>query len=102
MKFKINSNIWCIKEVPVELIGVEEALAITDYKTQEIRLWEDCKSKRNTLKHELCHVWLWEYAHTQDDNNKFNYEQICDIVANSNDFINKIIDRYFSIDKNKK
>ena len=43
MKFKLNSNIWEIKEVPQEYIEAEDALAETDYMKQEIRMWEDCK-----------------------------------------------------------
>ena len=101
MKFKINTNEWEIKEVPVEFIETESALAETDYMKQEIRIWEDCKCKVNTLKHELCHVWLWEYSHMQNDNDKFHFEQVCQIVANSNDFINEVIKDYFNVDNHK-
>ena len=95
MKFKINGNIWEIKEMPREYFEIKGALAETDYETQEIHLLNTCKSKKNTLKHELCHVWLWEYSHVQNDNDKFHFEQVCQIVANSNDFINSIIEKYF-------
>lgn len=95
MKFKINNNQWKIKEVPRNLMEIENALAETDYMKQEIRMWKDCKCKKNTLKHELCHVWLWEYSHVQNEDDKYHFEQVCQIVANSNDFINKIIDKYF-------
>lgn len=95
MKFEINNNIWQIKEVPKEYIETDNALAETDYMEQEIRMWNDCKCKINTLKHELCHVWLWEYGHLQNDEDKFHFEQVCQIVANSNDFINEIIEKYF-------
>lgn len=102
MKFRINTNEWEIKEVPVEFIETESALAETDYMKQEIRIWEDCKCKVNTLKHELCHVWLWEYSHMQNDNDKFHFEQVCQIVANSNDFINEVVKDYFNVDNHKK
>lgn len=95
MKFKINGNIWEIKEIPRENFEIKDALAETNYETQEIYLLNTCKSKKNTLKHELCHVWLWEYSHVQNDNDKFHFEQVCQIVANSNDFINSIIEKYF-------
>ena len=95
MKFKINNNIWNIKEVEKNLMELEDALGETDYLKQEIRIWKDCKCKRNTLKHELCHVWLWEYSHVQNDENKFHFEQVCQIVANSNSFINDIVEKYF-------
>lgn len=95
MKFTINSNEWEIKEVSKEFIETNDALAETDYTKQEIRILDECKCKRNTLKHELCHVWLWEYSHVQNDTDKFHFEQVCQIVANSNDFINDIIEKYF-------
>ena len=61
----------------------------------KINILDTCRSKRNTLKHELCHVWLWEYSHMQNDEQKYHFEQVCQIVANSNDFINSVIDKYF-------
>ena len=45
-----------------------------------------------TLKHELTHVWLYEYGHNQHEK-EFNFEDICEIVASSNDFINEIIEK---------
>lgn len=95
MKFTINSNEWEIKEVSKEFIETNDALAETDYTKQEIRILDECKCKRNTLKHELCHVWLWEYSHVQNDTDRFHFEQVCQIVANSNDFINDIVEKYF-------
>ena len=95
MEFEINGSKWKIKEVSKEFLQNDGDLAETDYMAQEILIWEECKCKRNTLKHELCHVWLWEYAHVQNDNDRFHFEQVCQIVANSNDFINEIVEKYF-------
>ena len=95
MEFEINGSKWVIKEVSREFLANDVDLAETDYMKQEIVIWEDCKCKRNTLKHELCHVWLWEYGHIQNDEDKFHYEQVCQIVANSNDFINSVVEKYF-------
>ena len=95
MKFKVNGNIWTIRELSKEKMILKDSLGETNYETQEIHLLDTCKSKRNTLKHELCHVWLWEYSHVQNDNDRFHFEQVCQIVANSNDFINNIVDKYF-------
>lgn len=48
-----------------------------------------------TLKHELMHVWLYENGHTnQDGNEVFNYEDVCELVALSNDSINRIVKEY--------
>ncbi len=57
-----------------------------------------------TLKHELMHVWLYENGHTnQDGKEVFGYEDVCEYVALSNDFINKIVNLYLDskyFDKN--
>jgi hypothetical protein len=48
-----------------------------------------------TLKHELMHVWLYEHGHTnQDGKEVFGYEDVCELTALSNDFINKIVKEY--------
>lgn len=54
-----------------------------------------------TLKHELAHVWLYEYGHNQHDEDKsFNNEDVCEIVACSNDWINEMVKKYQNIKKN--
>ena len=50
-----------------------------------------------TLKHELTHVWLYEYGHNQDEK-EFNNEDVCEIVASSNNFINEVIQQYLNIE----
>lgn len=48
-----------------------------------------------TLKHELMHVWLYENGHkNQDGNEIFNYEDVCELVALSNNSINRIVSLY--------
>ena len=47
-----------------------------------------------TLKHELTHVWLYEYGHNQNDDKTFSYEDVCEVLASSNDFINEIVEQY--------
>ncbi len=48
-----------------------------------------------TLKHELMHVWLYENGHTnQDGKEVFDYEDMCELVALSNDSINRIVKLY--------
>ena len=50
-----------------------------------------------TLKHELMHVWLYENGHTnQDGNEVFNYEDVCEYVALSNNSINRIVKEYLN------
>ena len=42
------------------------------------------------------HVWLYEFGHRQEDDTTFRYEDICEIVASSNDFINEVVNEYKS------
>lgn len=97
MKFKINNTEWTIKEVNEATINNEAegdgTLGLTIYKTQEILLLKSQANLIKTLKHELTHVWLYEYGHNQDDK-QFNYEDVCEIVASSNDFINEVVKQY--------
>ena len=49
-----------------------------------------------TLKHELMHVWLYENGHTNQDGQEiFDYEDVCELVALSNDSINKIVKKCY-------
>ena len=98
LKFQINNTEWTIKEVDEATINNEMkndfTLGVTIYKTQEILLLKNQANLIKTLKHELMHVWLYEYGHAQNDEPKDNYEDVCEIVASSNDFINDIVKQY--------
>ena len=98
MKFKINNTEWTIKEVTEAEINNEMkndfTMGVTIYKTQEILLLENQANIIKTLKHELMHVWMYEYGHRQDDEKKFDYEDVCEIVASSNNFINEVVEQY--------
>ena len=97
-KFNINNTEWIIREVSEAEINNEMkndyTMGVTIYKSQEILLLENQANLLKTLKHELMHVWLYEYGHRQEDEKKFDYEDICEIVASSNDFINKVVEQY--------
>lgn len=101
MKFKINNTEWMIEEVDEATINNEmksdEVLGVTIYKTQKIMLLKDQANIIKTLKHELTHVWLYEYGHNQNDNKVFSYEDVCEVVASINDFINEIVEQYSRI-----
>ena len=98
MKFKINNAEWTIESVDEATINNEMkadgTLGCTIYKTQKILLLEDQANIIKTLKHELMHVWLYEYGHNQEDDKRWSCEDICELVASSNDFINEIVERY--------
>ena len=98
MKFKINNTEWTIEEVDEATINNEmkgeETLGVTIYKTQKVMLLKDQANIIKTLKHELTHVWLYEYGHNQNEDKTFSYEDVCEVVASSNDFINEILRHY--------
>ena len=97
-KFKINNTEWSIEKVDEATINNEMkadgTLGVTIYKTQKIMLLKDQANIIKTLKHELTHVWLYEYGHNQNDEKTFTYEDVCEIVASSNEFINEIVEQY--------
>lgn len=103
MNFKINNTEWKIMLVDEATINNEMkqdgTLGVTIYKTQEILLLNNQANIIKTLKHELTHVWLYEYGHAQSDNSSYDYEDVCEIVASSNDFISEIVKQY--IEENK-
>ncbi len=102
MKFKINNTEWTIKVVDEATINNEmkqdDILGLTIYKTQEVLLLENQANIIKTLKHELMHVWLYEYGHNQNDEKTFSYEDVCEVVASSNEFINEIVNQYLGIE----
>lgn len=100
MKVKINNTEWTIEEVDEATMNNEmkndTTLGVTIYKTQKVLILKEQANPIKTLKHELTHVWLYEYGHAQDDNMSYGYEDICEIVASSNDFINEVVNEYKS------
>ncbi len=100
MKFKINNTEWNIIETDEATINNEVkndgTLGLTIYRTQQILLLENQANIIKTLKHELMHVWLYEYGHNQEDEKRWSHEDICELVASSNDFINEVVDEYKS------
>lgn len=97
MTFSLNGETWTIIQVPS--IGDEiTTIGETEYHTRTIRLldWVDKTTRIRTLKHELAHVWMWEYGHNPHGEDKtFTNEDVCEIIACSNDFINEVIGKYF-------
>lgn len=98
MKFKINNTEWTIEEVEKDKMTCESSewtQGLTIYLEQKILLLKGQPNIERTLKHELTHVWLYEYGHNQQgEDKKYSYEDICEIVASSNDFINEVVNQY--------
>ncbi len=94
MKFKINNTEWIIEEVDEATINNEMKCEGTLGRSQKIMLLKDQANIIKTLKHELTHVWLYEYGHNQNEDKTFTYEDVCEVVASINDFINEIVEQY--------
>lgn len=98
MEFEINGTKWTIEDVDEDKMKLETdndyTLGLTVYKIQKIFILKTQANKIKTLKHELCHVWMYEYGHNQNDNKTYTFEDVCEIVSGSNDFINGIINKY--------
>ena len=97
MKFEINGSEWEIIIVSEDKMNNEQkndyTLGLTIYSKQEIWLVENQVNMIKTLIHELVHVWLFEYGHNAQER-EFNHEDVCEIVASSNNFINKIVQKF--------
>jgi Zn-dependent peptidase ImmA (M78 family) len=97
MKFEINGSEWEIIIVSEDKMNNEEkndyTLGLTIYSKQEVWLVENQVNMIKTLIHELTHVWLFEYGHNAQER-EFNHEDVCEIVASSNNFINKIVQKF--------
>ena len=98
MKFKMNNQEWEIKEINQEEFNdnldhtKEEGYFFgqSHFNTQEIWIDKSLKreKKRNTLYHELMHVYLKTYVTNGDCS--YDEEAMCDISANSHDIIHEI------------
>ena len=97
--FEINNKIYTIYDID-KIEGKKSYIGKTEYDNTDIFIeigsFEDMLL---TLKHELMHVWLYENGHKNQNNDEvFGYEDVCELVALSNNSINKIVAEYL---KNK-
>lgn len=95
--FEINNRIYTIYDVD-KIEGLKSYVGRSDYVSTDIYIEQNTfEQMLLTLKHELMHVWLYENGHTNQNNDEvFGYEDVCELVALSNNSINKIVDEYLS------
>lgn len=102
MKFRINNDNWQIKETDKDTIrdlwnkitGEDTVVFGLTVKTSQVIFINNdiCEEQKiKTLKHELAHCYIWEYGFYYVEADE---ETICEIVAKSNDFINRVVDKY--------
>ena len=96
-QFIINGNIYTIYDVD-RITGKENYVGRSHYEDKTIYIEKgNFKDMLLTLKHELMHVWLYENGHTnQTKDEVFDYEDVCELVALSNNSINRIVNEYLS------
>jgi len=94
-KFEINNKIYTIYNVD-RITGKNTYVGRSNYDDRNIYIEYGTEEQMMiTLKHELMHVWLYENGHTnQDGKEVFGYEDVCELVALSNDSINRIVELY--------
>ena len=110
MDIIVNNSKWKIKQVKTsDLVQIYKEVYKNDdvvftyglckYPEHIIYInTEMCKEQQiKTLKHELTHCYIWEYGLFNVPN--FTDEMVCDLVASSNNFINKIVKKYNEIYK---
>lgn len=93
--FKINEHIYTIYDVD-KIEGKKSYVGRTNYDIGEVCIEKgNIKDMLLTLKHELMHIWLYENGHTNQNGDEiFGYEDVCELVALSNNSINRITQLY--------
>lgn len=72
----------------------ETIIGETNYEKQTIHIKRGKPSVMlRTFRHEIVHVWLYEYGHYQHEK-EFSNEDVCEIVACSYDYVSKLVDRW--------
>jgi Zn-dependent peptidase ImmA (M78 family) len=96
-QFIINNHVYTIYDVD-KIEGKENYVGRSHYDDRTIYVEKGTKEDMLlTLKHELMHVWLYENGHTNQNNDEtLGYEDVCELVAYSNDSINRIVKEYQS------
>ena len=95
--FTINNNVYTIYDVD-KIEGKANYVGQSQYDEGKIYIEQgNTEQMLITLKHELMHVWLYENGHTNQDGNEiFNYEDVCELAALSNNSINRIVKIYLN------
>lgn len=96
-QFTINNNIYTIYNVD-KISGKENYVGRSHYDDKTIYVEKgNFDDMLLTLKHELMHVWLFENGHINQNNDEvFGYEDVCELVALSNNSINRITKLYLN------
>ena len=92
--FEINDKLYDIYVVE-KIEGKKTYIGETNYNTKKVFIENgNYNQMLLTLKHELLHIWLYEKGYKNQKDGCFTFEDICEICAYSNDFVNKVVKKY--------
>lgn len=93
-KFSINNRQYTIYNVD-KIEGKDSYVGRSNYEDRNIYIEVGTLEQMLiTLRHELMHVWLYENGYTEQVNGCFSFEDVCELVALSNNSINRISNLY--------
>lgn len=99
-KFKINGKTYSIYDVD-KIEGKDSYIGETRYE-QGIILIEKGPTQEmiDTVGHELAHVWLYENGHPYQSGGCFTYEEVCEFMSFSWEFIKRNVEKYIRAKEN--
>ena len=98
--FTINNKIYTIYDVD-KIEGKKSYVGQSQYDEGLIYIEKGNEDDMLiTLKHELMHVWLFENGHVDQNEEKFDYEDLCELSALSNNSVNRIVELYLDSKSN--
>jgi len=100
--FIINDTVYKIYNVN-KISGKRTYVGRSNYDDRTIYIEKsNLKDMLLTLKHELMHVWLYENGFANQQDGCFSFEEVCELVAYSNNSINRIVELYLEELTNRK
>lgn len=99
LEFEYRGKPYTIYDVD-KIEGKDSYIGETNYDNGRILIERGNRQEMlDTLRHELAHVWLYENGHPYQAGGCFTYEDMCEYIAFSNEFVYRISERY-QIQKN--
>jgi len=92
--FWINKKLYTIYDVD-KIEGKDSYIGETRYEKGIILIEKGPTQEMiDTVGHELAHVWLYENGHPYQDGGCFTYEDLCEYMSFSWEFISYNVEKY--------
>ena len=92
--FWINKKFYTIYDVD-KIEGKDSYIGETRYEKGIILIEKGPRQEMiDTVGHELAHVWLYENGHPYQDGGCFTYEEVCEYMSFSCEFVAGIMWQY--------